>query len=434
MDLYGLRLRSGCPSCNIPDTKKPEIKPSCPSTSTSKCETRKIVKIIPVNGKVFVVYDDCSFAVADSSVIDFKSLLPKVDNTALENKLKELQETLEKQSKELQTIKESCKCGSHESPEDLITIYNAKGKPSFKAHKLPNELPHDPVEPEPKTPPDLPAPPAEKPKNEKTKVEIEFFVDGASTYKIELEGKPGTKIPREQFNAKMKELESQNKELITTTFGENAVFYDINYLQYYLVKFRTPKMSKVIFKRVDLPPEGWNLDSHVTILGELTGKVGSEIPTTIYDEYAKSSRYLKFVSSDFTPPMYFPDSDSPTVFTITMQRLPIQWKDGAATARFKFVEQDTNKTLKEFAVDGTIGFKIPTTKYDEALTELQNQGYDLVSTTFNSSKRFQGITDEDTFETIMKEHVVPFDPNNPPKKPNPTAPDGLPNDLMESRV
>jgi hypothetical protein len=192
------------------------------------------------------------------------------------------------------------------------------------------------------------------------------------------------------------------------------------------------KMSKVIFKRVDLPPEGWNLDTHATILGELTGKVGSEIPTTIYDEYAKSSKYLKFVSSDFTPPMYFPDSETPTVFTITMQRLPIQAEDGAADAQFKFIEQGTNKILKEFSVHGTVGFKIPTTKYDEALTELQNQGYELVSTTFDSSKIFKGSNIEDTFETIMGEHVVPFDPNTP-VRPNPKAPDG-PNDPMEPRV
>ena len=427
---YTINFRDACSKCTVPP--KPEPKPT-PTPPASHCEVRKIVKIVSANGKVFVVYDDCTFTTADPSVVDFKSLLPKVDNKELEKQIKELQETLTKQSNELKEVKESCKYGSHESPEDLITIYTAGGKPSFKAHKLPNELPSNPVEPKPKTPPDLPAPPAEKPKNEKTKVEIEFFLDGGSIYKIELEGKPGTKIPREQFNAKMKELESQNKELMTTTFEEDAVFYDINYLQYYLVKFRTPKMSKVIFKRVDLPPEGWNLDTHATILGELTGKVGSEIPTTIYDEHAKSSRYLKFVSSDFTPPMYFPDSETPTVFTITMQRLPIQAEDGAADAHFKFIEQDTNKILKEFSVHGTVGFKIPTTKYDEALTELQNQGYELVSTTFDSTKRFQGITREDTFETIMREHVVPFDPNKP-VRPNPMAPDGYPNDPMEPRV
>lgn len=177
------------------------------------------------------------------------------------------------------------------------------------------------------------------------------------------------------------------------------------------------KMSKVIFKRVDLPPEGWNLDSHATILGELTGKVGSEIPTTIYDEYAKSSKYLKFVSSDFTPPMYFPDSETPTVFTITMQRLPIQVEDGAATATFKFIKQGTKETLKEVNVEGTIGLKIPTTEYDKALTELQNQGYTLVSTTFNPPSVFAGDS-RDKFEIIMEEIVVPFDPNNTHTIPN----------------
>ena len=354
---YEINFKDACSKCAIP-SKPVEPKPTpLPIPPTSRCELRKIVKIVAANGKVFVVYDDCSFTAGDLSIVDFKSLMPKTDIKDIEKQLKELQETINKQSNELKKVKESCKCGSHESPEDLITIYNAKGKPSFKAHKLPNELPNEPSEPEPKTPPDLPAPPAEKPKN---------------------------------------------------------------------------KMSKVIFKRVDLPPEGWNLDSHATILGELTGKVGSEIPTTIYDEYAKSSKYLKFVSSDFTPPMYFPDSETPTVFTITMQRLPIQHEDGAATATFKFIKQGTKETLKEVNVGGTIGFKIPTTEYDKALTELQNQGYTLVSTTFNPPSVFTGDS-RDKFEIIMEEIVVPFDPNNPPTKPNPPAPDGYPNDPMDSK-
>ena len=86
---------------------------------------------------------------------------------------------------------------------------------------------------------------------------------------------------------------------------------------------------------------------------------------------------------------------------------------------------------------GIIGKPVPRTRYDDVLLELQNQGYTLVSTTFNSSNAsnpsniFTGDS-RDNFEIIMKEEVVPFDPNTPPRKPNPIAPDG-PNDPMDPR-
>jgi hypothetical protein len=199
-----------------------------------------------------------------------------------------------------------------------------------------------------------------------------------------------------------------------------------------------PKMSKVIFKRVILPKEGSIADPVTTTLGEVTGKVGDEIPRTIYDNQLKIGGY-KFVSSDFIPPMYFADTETPKVYTITLQEYDFNpvWEDGSATANFKFIKQDTRQILKEFSVMGIIGKPVPRTRYDEVLLELQNQGYTLVSTTFNSSNAsnpsniFTGDS-RDNFEIIMKEEVVPFDPHTPPRKPNPIAPDG-PNDPMDPR-
>ena len=302
-------------------------------------------------------------------------------------------------------------------------------------------VPSDPMQPVPPTPPapkkpDDPVVP--KPQPKRSKVEIEFFVDDASVYKLNLDGEVGTKIPRDSFDAKMKEYLDQGKELVTTTFAEDETFLDLNYTKYYMAKLRTAKMSKVIFKRVILPKEGSIADPVTTTLGEVTGKVGDEIPRTIYDNQLKIGGY-KFVSSDFIPPMYFADTETPKVYTITLQEYDFNpvWEDGSATANFKFIKQDTRQILKEFSVMGIIGKPVPRTRYDEVLLELQNQGYTLVSTTFNSSNAsnpsniFTGDS-RDNFEIIMKEEVVPFDPNTPPRKPNPIAPDG-PNDPMDPR-
>ena len=302
-------------------------------------------------------------------------------------------------------------------------------------------VPSDPMQPVPPTPPapkkpDDPVVP--KPQPKRSKVEIEFFVDDASVYKLNLDGEVGTKIPRDAFDAKMKEYLDQGKELVTTTFVEDETFLDLNYTKYYMAKLRTAKMSKVIFKRVILPKEGSIADPVTTTLGEVTGKVGDEIPRTIYDNQLKIGGY-KFVSSDFIPPMYFADTETPKVYTITLQEYDFNpvWEDGSATANFKFIKQDTRQILKEFSVMGIIWKPVPRTRYDEVLLELQNQGYTLVSTTFNSSNAsnpsniFTGDS-RDNFEIIMKEEVVPFDPNTPPRKPNPIAPDS-PNDPMDPR-
>lgn len=308
-----------------------------------------------------------------------------------------------------------------------------------KDHTPPSPPPPEkPKEPETPRPQPQPQPETPKPQPKRSKVEIEFFVDDAAVDKLSFDGEVGTKIPRDAFNAKLNEYLGQGKELVTTTFAEGETFLDIDYTKYYLVKLRTVKLSKVIFKRVILPKEGSIADPVTTTLGEVTGKVGDEIPRTIYDNQLKIGGY-KFVSSDFIPPMYFADTETPKVYTITLQEYDFNpvWEDGSATANFKFIKQDTRQILKEFSVMGIIGKPVPRTRYDEVLLELQNQGYTLVSTTFNSSNAsnpsniFTGDSRDD-FEIIMKEEVVPFDPNTPPRKPNPIAPDG-PNDPMVPR-
>lgn len=296
-------------------------------------------------------------------------------------------------------------------------------------------LPSPPVPEKPKeseTPRPQPQPQPETPK--RSKVEIEFFVDDASVDKLSFDGEVGTKIPRDAFNAKLNEYLGQGKELVTTTFAPDETFPDIDYTQYYLVKLRTAKMSKVIFKRVVLPESGSTADPETSILGEFTGKVGSEIPTTFYDANVNPSGALRFVSSDFTPPMYFPDSESPTVFTITLQKLSLTVEDEKPTKVYiTFKEKDTNKVLKELTVSGWNTLEVPTGTYDSALNELQSQGYQLVSSTFIKPQFFKSWRVEPVrYEVIMEELRVPFDPNTPPRKPNPSAPDG-PNDPMDPR-
>ena len=150
-------------------------------------------------------------------------------------------------------------------------------------------VPKDPTPPSPPAPekpkePETPKPqPQPQPQPKRSKVEIEFFVDEASVYKLNIDGEVGTKIPRDAFDAKIKEYLDQGKELVTTTFVEDETFLDLNYTKYYMAKLRTAKMSKVIFKRVILPKEGSIADPVTTTLGEVTGKVGDEIPRTIYD-------------------------------------------------------------------------------------------------------------------------------------------------------
>ena len=302
-----------------------------------------------------------------------------------------------------------------------------------------SEVPNVPTPPAPEKPKD-PAP--EKPKDptpsqppkKHSKVEIEFFVDDASVHKLSFDGEVGTKIPRDEYNAKLKEYLDQGKELVTTTFAPDETFPDIDYTQYYMAKLRTAKMSKVIFKRVVLPESGSMADPETSILGEFTGKVGSEIPTTFYDENVNPAGALRFVSSDFTPPMYFPDSESPTVFTITLQKLSLTVEDEKPTKVYiTFKEKDTNKVLKELTVSGWNTLEVPTGTYDSALNELQNQGYQLVSSTFVKPQFFKSWRVEPVrYEVIMEELRVPFDPNTLPRKPNPIAPDG-PNDPMDPR-
>ena len=308
-------------------------------------------------------------------------------------------------------------------------------------------VPKDPTPPSPPTPekpkePETPKPqPQPQPQPKRSKVEIEFFVDDASVDKLSFDGEVGTNIPRDAFNAKLNEYLGQGKELVTTTFAEGETFLDIDYTKYYLVKLRTVKLSKVIFKRVVLPEEGSTADPVTTTLGEYTGIVGSEIPTTIYDANVNPPAGLKFVSSDFTPPMYLEDTAEPKVYTITLQKYrlpspPNPSVEETSTATFKFIKENTTEILKEFTVRGNVGLNIPKTNYDSALAELQNQGYTLVSTTFNPPVSF-GFSPRN-FETIMREYEVPFDPNTPVVKPDPlpsvpSTPPAQPNDPMDPR-
>ena len=298
MNLNGRKLGAGCSSCG-----GSVVRP------TNNCDPRKVISITRAGDNVIVALDDCTFLITDKSALD-----PSVTGgnsgkcecgkeiAELEKKITDLEKKITTEPKEL---------------GDLVPVYNAKGELSYYAHAAPAER-GDPV-----PPPDLPSPPEKEPKKptKKSKVEIEFFVDGASVYTLNLEGEVGTVIPRDEYDAKLKEYTDQGKELATSTFAEGEVFPDINYTQYYMARLRTAEQSTVTFKVVEAPEAGSLLDPSSFKLGELTGNVGSEIPRDLYDSALKQhSAGYDFVSSDFVPPMYFPPAGETKVFTISFKR------------------------------------------------------------------------------------------------------------------
>ena len=299
MNLNGRKLGAGCSSCG-----------GSVARPTNNCDPRKVISITRAGDKVIVALDDCTFLIADKESLD-PSVTGGNNNPGkcecgkeiaeLEKKITDLEKKITTEPKEL---------------GELVPVYNAKGELSYYAHAAPTS-PGDPV-----PPPDLPAPETEPKKpTKKSKVEIEFFLDDASVYKLNLEGEVGTVIPRDEYNAKLKEYTDQGKELTTSTFAEGEVFPDIDYTQYYMARLRTAEQSTVTFKVVEAPEEGSLLDPSSYTLGELTGNVGSEIPRDLYDSALRQhSAGYDFVRSDFVPPMYFPASGETKVFTILFKR------------------------------------------------------------------------------------------------------------------
>lgn len=219
MNLNGRKLGAGCSSCGGSDVRP-----------TNSCDPRKVISITRAGDNIMVALSDCTFLTADKSVLD-----PSVTGGSGKCECSKEIAALEKKIAEV----EGKIASAPEDKGELVPVYNAKGELSYYAHAAPAER-GDPV-----PPPDLPSPPEKEPKwkdakpPKKSKVEIEFFVDGASTYKINLEGEVGTVIPRDEYNAKLKEYTDQGKELATSTFAEGEVFPDINYTQYYMARLRT---------------------------------------------------------------------------------------------------------------------------------------------------------------------------------------------------
>lgn len=115
MAIYDNRL-SGCTSCT---PNKPKDTSNCKDSTSkisSKCDIRKITNIIVNKDKIIVTYDDCSYNVADISVLSGNSS-SSYDDTELKDKITKLDERvtkLENQSIEISDL----------------------SKPIFKASKL----------------------------------------------------------------------------------------------------------------------------------------------------------------------------------------------------------------------------------------------------------------------------------------------------------
>ena len=305
MNLNGRKLGAGCSPCAETATRP-----------TNSCDPRKVISITRAGDKIIVALNDCTFLTADNDTLDPSITGGNSGKCECGKEIAELEKKITELEKKIPT--------EHKEPKELgelVPVYNAKGELSYYAHAAPAER-GDPV-----PPPDLPSPPEKEPKwkdakpPKKSKVEIEFFVDGASTYKINLEGEVGTVIPRDEYNAKLKEYTDQGKELATSTFAEGEVFPEIDYTQYYMAKLRTAEQSTVTFKVVEAPEAGSLLDPSSYTLGDLTGNVGSEIPRGLYDSALRQhSADYDFVRSDFVPPMYFPAAGETKVFTILFQR------------------------------------------------------------------------------------------------------------------
>lgn len=88
--MYPNRL-AGCKPCSN-KAKPTTLKPIEP-VSNNSCELRKITSISQVNGKVVVMYDDCSYTTADISVLSLESFRDFLESrlTGLEEKIKLLE-------------------------------------------------------------------------------------------------------------------------------------------------------------------------------------------------------------------------------------------------------------------------------------------------------------------------------------------------------
>ena len=120
-------------------------------------------------------------------------------------------------------------------------------------------------------------------------------------------------------------------------------------------------------------------------------------------------------SKGYNPP---PVPSDPTKDT------PINYVKDGQKAIISFVDQtDGNKELTKVVESGKSGEPIGTTNYAARLKELTDKGYEVVTDEFAGPKTFDNDDKKDqTFTVTLRQAVVPFDPNNPPKPNDPMDP------------